>query len=332
MKKNLEIVGECFRKAVKESSSLLEATETFARNVHETGIPELQPYAVLMKKSGEARKESYLSTKLVEDMLFLAEHIVLYRSIKEKSFKPYIDFSGRKKSFQSESKKVLQHLLDLKEPTVKDRFACRLTFLNHNEIEAIQMAETTINDLISFFCGYNPEEKELFLSWIAHKSSIDKKDKNKIRSVLKLPFELVLAEIQSNGQSPQDNIYIPDKINILKEYRYGVKNYVANPKETGYQSWHFVLHLPDYSPSCPGFYVEFQLRTFAMHWRAEFDEKASHNHYAETKDSKYNLDKIFALSPEDIGIEGVRLDSNGHCLDMVGLIQPKIFISKAVQF
>lgn len=53
-----------------------------------------------------------------------------------------------------------------------------------------------------------------------------------------------------------------------------VKDYIANPKENGYQSLHIIMKVPVYlSDRCEEVYVEMQIRTIAMDFWASLEHK-----------------------------------------------------------
>lgn len=78
----------------------------------------------------------------------------------------------------------------------------------------------------------------------------------------KLKDVYTLEELENNRekilidlQALNPHIYVPEKSDLLPEYKFFVKDYFLQPKKKGYQGIQFVVKTSD------GFYVEFQLKT-----------------------------------------------------------------------
>ena len=116
-----------------------------------------------------------------------------------------------------------------------------------NNIELLKNITTLIFGILTDTSEYRIE----FLKWIKNDNSIDEFTKLRLTQTLSLPFQID---------------------------RY--KDFVSSPKSNTYQSIHFTLILPHYSPVCPGAILDFQFRNYEMHKTAE-NGLASHTNYEE---------------------------------------------------
>ena len=329
---HVKVIGDCYRSAAKKSLDLQEFAKEFVTGLRNSGIKELQLYAAQMTTCYEARKNISASKKLVDNMLILVSYIFYYRIKTDPSFKnTSVKCFGRIKAFESEAKKSLEHLLDSQSPALKDRFGCRINVLNKG-IEAIKMVDIITNDLIEFFCGYTtPERIQRFIDWIDSNPDIDEETRETLHETLSHDFILdksdVLRGMGDFNPEKHPSVIVPNKTFILKEYQYGIKNYIITPKDNGYQSVHFVLHMPSYSKICPGGYFEFQIRTSEMHAYAEH-KLASHTMYKEKQQKRYDdygVSEAFKLNPDEISLLGFTLFDDGACSDEIGLRKAVLF-------
>ena len=95
------------------------------------------------------------------------------------------------------------------------------------------------------------------------------------------------------------DIEIPKTSFLPKEYKPWVKDYILNPKASGYQSLHVVFQDPK-----TGRCFEIQIRTFAMHIHAESHSLAGHAAYKKQRYSDSNIDAnlIATLPPNECPI------------------------------
>lgn len=323
---HVKVIGDCYRSAAKKSLDLQEFAKEFVTGLRSTGIKELQLYAAQMTTCYEARKNTSVTKKFVDDMLTLVTHIIYYRIKTDATFNnTSVKCCGRLKAFESEAKKSLEHLLDRESPELRDRFGCRINILNKG-LDAIRMVDIITNDLIEFFCGYTtPERIQQFMDWIDNNPEIDAETRETIHETMSYDFILDKSDtMRGMGDfNPKNHptVIVPTETIILPEYHYGVKNYIITPKDNGYQSVHFVLHMPSYSKVCPGGYFEFQIRTNEMHVYAEH-ELASHTMYKENQQKRYDdygVSEAFQLNPDEISLLGFTLFDNGTCADEIGL-------------
>lgn len=323
------IIGKCYRDAAQKSLDIQEFARIFANNLRNSGTKELQLYAAQIATSYEARKNTSIAKKLVDNMLTLATHIIYYRIKTDPTFKSTsVKCCGRLKAFESEVKKSLEHVLDGDTPEIKDRFGCRINVLNKG-LDAIRILDIITNDLIEFFCGYTtPEHIQQFIDWIDSNPEIDNETKINLHETLSHNFILDKSEMMRGlgdfDAQKHPTVIVPSKTLILPEYHYGIKNYVMTPKDNGYQSVHFVLRMPLYSKICPGGYFEFQIRTNEMHVYAEH-YLASHTMYKAEQQKRYDdfgVSEAFQLIPDKISLLGFTIFDDGTCADEIGLRKP----------
>lgn len=329
---HVKVIGDCYRSAANKSLDIQEFAKEFVTGLRNTGIKELQPYASQMATCYEARKNTASTKKLVDDMLTLATHIIYYRIKTDPTFKnTSVKCCGRMKAFESEAKKSLEHLLDCESPELKDRFGCRINVLNKG-LDAIRMIDIITNDLIEFFCGYTtPKCIQQFIDWIDTNPDIDDETKETLHQTMSYDFILDKSDVMRGmgdfNPEKHPSVIVPNETFILKEYQYGIKNYIITPKDNGYQSVHFVLHMPSYSKVCPGGYFEFQIRTAEMHAYAEH-KLASHTMYKENQQKRYDeygVSEAFQLNPDEISLLGFTLFEDGACSDEIGLRKAVLF-------
>lgn len=300
----LELIGDCYRRALEKSTFSVDLPYNFSKELqsietkNETEELQLNNYIHQLEICHSERKQMLKITDLVEDMVFTAYHLVLwYNSTHDEEI--YTDLSFRRKSFESEFKKSLKRTLTGKSPRIKDRFGCRAIIRNKCAETVNQNFMYILTNLfIDIYCGL-PSTKQSFIEWCTTCSSISPIALSRIREILSIPFELVEADQCYDTGKTKSDIVIPNKSGILDCFKYGVKDYAYTPKENGYQSVHFVLHIDSTSAIFPGLYIEFQVRTSTMHAIAE--DKNSDAFHKNHKDDS-------SLVPVDDKEEKVSLD------------------------
>lgn len=118
------------------------------------------------------------------------------------------------------------------------------------------------------------------------------------------------------------DIEIPKNSFLPKEYKPWVKDYILNPKASGYQSLHVVFQDPK-----TGRCFEIQIRTFAMHIHAESHSLAGHDAY---KKQRYS-DTIIEFDRSKIKMDGYAFVEN-QVFDFIGLEEPYQIIQRACPF
>ncbi len=131
------------------------------------------------------------------------------------------------------------------------------------------------------------------------------------------PVELNFNKEDFNHADHPDVVLPSNTATVLPGFKLYVKDYVKYPKKNGYQSLHVVFKTDT------GLSFEIQIRTHAMHYRAEF-EKANHDGY---NYEKYKSVKII-FDPLKTNIMGYKaiLDSNKKLIimDQIGLTSSDI--------
>ena len=124
--------------------------------------------------------------------------------------------------------------------------------------------------------NYNP---------IEHVTSRIKSPESIVRKLKNHGLEVNMANMQADLSdiagirvvcSFTDDIYrIADRISVQKDIEVlTVKNYIANPKANGYQSYHMIVQVPVYLSGGPKLVkVEIQIRTIAMDFWASLEHK-----------------------------------------------------------
>ena len=118
------------------------------------------------------------------------------------------------------------------------------------------------------------------------------------------------------------DIEIPIESLLSPQYQLWVKDYIINPKDTGYQSLHVVFKDPK-----TGRYFEIQIRTFKMHIHAESNSFAGHDTY---KKQRYANNSI-QFDRSKIHMDGYAF-IDGQLFDFIGLERPYQIIQRACPF
>lgn len=118
------------------------------------------------------------------------------------------------------------------------------------------------------------------------------------------------------------DIEIPKNSFLPKEYKPWVKDYILNPKASGYQSLHVVFQDPK-----TGRCFEIQIRTFAMHIHAESHSLAGHAAYKKQRYSDSNIE----FDRSKIKMDGYAF-REGQVFDFIGLEKPYQIIQRGRPF
>lgn len=119
-----------------------------------------------------------------------------------------------------------------------------------------------------------------------------------------------------------NDIEIPKASFLPKEYKPWVKDYILNPKATGYQSLHVVFQDP-----ASGRCFEIQIRTFDMHIHAESHSLAGHDAYKKQRYSDTNIE----FDRSKIKMTGYAF-REGQLFDFIGLEKPYQIIQRGCPF
>lgn len=118
------------------------------------------------------------------------------------------------------------------------------------------------------------------------------------------------------------DIVIPEKSLLPLEYQQWVKDYILNPKDSGYQSLHVVFQDPKNS-RC----FEIQIRNFSMHIHAESNSSAGHDAYKKQRYSDTNIE----FNRSKIHMDGYKFVEN-QIFDFIGLEKPYQIIQRGRPF
>jgi len=204
-------------------------------------------------------------TSLMQGIVTTIVHIFIFMNwCKSKNWD--IDINTRRKALEKDLSKILYNAIENRSPLIRDRFGACIVLLNDKEFLENQLFVELhdISDSIqSILCSTNRKLRNEFCEFIS-----DLKDpfiKPQIDTVLSLPFSLVMF-----------------------------KDYIAEPKDNGYQSIHLCFRIEFTSDYFAGAEMEFQIRSLEM------DEKSIYGEYNHTEhDKKYEkVKKIFHISDE----------------------------------
>ena len=198
---------------------------------------------------------------------------------------PDLQFSieGRRKSVVSTDKKILKNINEQKSlDLLRDTTGFRIILFGNNSPELITMCYTLMNHIIQH------NEDNDFIICTAED----------------------LCGICENPHDLEKTIMLPEKSLIPSCYQHGVKDYILQPKENGYQSLHAAFR-NDQLGGC----FEIQIRTFDMHMHAESGD-AKHSVY---KEKKYKTSDDVFFDREKVTIPGYKIGPDGNLFDYVGL-------------
>ena len=265
--KSFPIIHEVYQQALIKSNDILEIVSNFRKLlkspeiISKIPIEEKESFFIFRSYVDNCyyeRKSTFKLTNLINDVLTVILYIIIFYNNNFSG--PHVDMNlnSRRKSLKRDCAKMLRKAYEKNDNEtsnewgVKDRFGLRGILLNKNlsnknNIELLKNITTLIFGILTDTSEYRIE----FLKWIKNDNSIDEFTKLRLTQTLSLPFQID---------------------------RY--KDFVSSPKSNTYQSIHFTLNLPHYSPVCPGAILDFQFRNYEMHKTAE-NGLASHTNYEE---------------------------------------------------
>ncbi|MCI8273768.1 MAG: hypothetical protein HFJ55_06790 [Clostridia bacterium] len=201
--------------------------------------------------------------------------------------KPNLNFSieGRRKSLISTEQKICMLLNDNKSlDWFRDAFAFRFVIfgMNNDPYQQIDSCYEVMNRIIYYYVSNG--------------------------------CTLCEEPVPSLALTPSCDLYnrlvVPDKSKVEEKFRYGVKDYIFNPKANGYQSLHCALRTQ------AGYCFEVQIRSLAMHVFATNDI-AAHHSYKKTRYSDF-----IQFDRNLVNIPGYAVDYDNTVFDFVGLEKP----------
>lgn len=266
-------------------------------------VPEiLTIYENMLKETGnltDMQHSTFINQykNIVIDKRFLAtlrKHFNnLYKLIEKEFPNTLFHLEGRRKSLLSTEKKIIKLLDENKSlDTLRDLIAFRLIIFDDKSTRkvAVNQCYSIMQKIIEYgiehgfmLCEANPVEETKGFDNEKHK------------------------------------LYIPKTSGIPKQYQVGVKDYIMQPKENGYQSLHAVFRL------ATGHCFEIQIRTLSMHAHAE-SGSASHEHYKNNEYKRLEIDKT------KIDIPGYSITDDGIVYDMVGIEKALLVLQRQKTF
>lgn len=265
--KSFAVIHELYQKALKNADDIMGIVSNFRKLLKEpenlAKIPdEEKEFFFIFHSHVEncyyERMSTFKLTNLTNDVLTVILYIVIYYNYTFEGPNADMNVNSRRKSLKRDLAKCLKKAYsDLSTDSsntgsVKDRFGLRGILLNKNLSPEENLDLLNAITKLIFGILTNTTEKTFeFLEWINNNEGIDDFTKLRLTQTLSLPFQVD---------------------------RY--KDFIKTPKQNEYQSIHFTLVLPHYSPVCPGAILDFQFRNSEMHKIAEYGT-ASHLIYEE---------------------------------------------------
>ena len=171
----------------------------------------------------------------------------------------------------------IENFLEYKEPiTVKDETFEKLMFIYSIAIRELETKISILQDESKIF--YNYDLIDHVSTRIKKPESIMKKMKKKgypisyqemIENINDIDGIRIICPLKKDVFSVRDLIKKIPGVHILKE-----KDYITQPKESGYSSYHIILEVPvSLSKSKIYVKVELQIRTLAMDFWANLEHK-----------------------------------------------------------
>lgn len=259
-KKTLNFLHTSYNEVCKESDTIniIDILQKLLDKLSEYKVPakDSQEFDNLyrnIESSIKIRKKTFLLTNMVSDIVFTMLYIGIWANA-ERDLNIDINIMARRKALESELTKFLE------KGEVHDRFGIRGIVLNNDsEDDSVEIYKLRMFSeyVLNILAKRNRKDKQDFSDW-TNAINLDDYTKKRIDYILNLPF----------------------KENFIKDY-------IAKPKENGYQSLHFVLSIEMFSDILPGAEFEFQFRTNKMHQNA-VNGSSKHSIYKKRIDESIN--------------------------------------------
>lgn len=302
---NKEILGNLFREALYNANSVPEIMETFSNKISTNFGAEdflLLQMASQLKESAQIRKAAHEYMRM---MSIVSSQC--FKLINEKHPELHFCTSQRFKSFLSELYKRYERISDGLSPEIKDLPALRIILLENETQEVLRMEYIIVQEILEFFSILNTDEK---FPLYVNLSIADK-------AITKTAFN---PEEYPEVLIPNPDIIIPRLSNLGKDY-------ISNPKKSGYQSFHLTFELVQKSNPSIRVFAEIQIRTIAQHKYAEAGP-ASHKNYKDRRNKKY--DEIFEFDKNKVHINGYYPDFDSK--DFSGFSKPTFVTERSKTF
>lgn len=259
----LDFIHQSYQEALMKSGNVLEIVENLYQILSEAEVAEedtvrYDSFVDGLRGCIEYRRKTFVLTNTITYINITFLYIVLWLNSTQ-GLKIDIDLYARRKSLESDLAKVLRKSKSDLSATIRDRFGVRGILLNDLPKEkAEQYIYTIYETFLGIIAAKNRKMRKEFIEWFENNNQIPLLDKATVQHVLEIPFSVDF-----------------------------VKDFIKSPKSNGYQSLQFTLSIQMYSQVLPGFQMEVQLRSKAMHIVAEHGT-ASHDGY---KDGDFDEDE-----------------------------------------
>lgn len=240
-KKTKDLLHENYGIAITKANDILGIVENLYdlladfSGIPAVDAPQFDSFLRGLYTSKMIRRQTFQITNLVIDLATTIMHIIIWLNSTKEDMHILADVTGRRKALETELAKLLE------KPVIHDRFGIR-TILSSSNSHCNEEDEKLLfevsNYVIDILTQKNRKLRSNFLSWILKTKGLDSLAVQKIQYILNLPFNVDL------------DLY---------------KDYVSEPKDSSYQSLHWVISLESFSKVLPGTEIEFQFRTHAMH-------------------------------------------------------------------
>ena len=231
-----------------------------------------------LRQTVRHRKLTMGYTSFIENLTDFIRYVCIWLN-SEKMYNVDVKLSSRRKSLTGELKKILikslEHVntpdpaIQISPPIIRDRFGLRIILADDNPDLLLEVVKI----ILSILTNTESEEFVEFTDWL--------KNVNCKFGGEQVPKKALLDFLEYN-------------ITLGN-----VKNYIAEPKASSYQSWQCTLTVDSTSPNLGGFKFELQARTSAMHKNAEYG-LAAHDSYKEEIEMK--VKDIFEIKKYSGGI------------------------------
>ncbi len=308
MKAKDKQLGNLFREASYSGNSGPEVIEIFSDKISMNFGAEdflLLQMASQLRESAQIRKKAHVYMKMMS--IISSECFGL---IDKKHPNLHFCTSQRFKSCISEFYKRYERVQDGLSPEIKDLLASRIILLEEESQEILHLEYLIVKEILEKISILNSKpEFPLYVNL----SIPDKYATNSNFSSVDYPEVLL----------PNPEIIIPglDKLG---------KDYISNPKKSGYQSFHLSFELVQKENPSIRIFAEIQIRTITQHKYAE-DGPASHKDYKNRRNEKFK--EIFAFDKSKIHIAGYYPNENPDFeKDFSGFSKPSFVTERSKTF
>lgn len=261
------------------SSSMEEVWEKYILGLRQSDSLYLKSYANKLEEFQAMKEESKL-IELEQEFCWLKQHLRLL----QKDLGVHLLLTRRQKDFLGLNEKI-RLFMKKEEPLekVRDFLGFRIVLCSE-EKDSMQTIEATykvLNRIIKFFVG----ERNFLMA--------------EAEPLVDLGFDI----------NEHPDIIIPEESLILPGCENNVKDYIKNPKGNGYQGLHLI-----FVKQKDGIVFEIQIRTMAMHVRAE-EGSAKHEMHKDTRYEGENIEVDFSK----VKISGFVATNDKVICDTIGL-------------